>query len=157
MKEFKFTLTKEEVIDYYTYLLSSTKSNRLKQLFFVLSVPSLLWLSFAFFKIENKVITSIFGIISILWIMIVAPRFWKIYTRINIGEVFLKKNNLTQLEEVRIKLYKEKLFVNKTEYDLSKDIKIVKTKLLTIFFFPTQPIAIPNRLLSDDNMNHNGN
>lgn len=149
MKEFKFVLTKEEVIDYYTYLLSSTKSNRLKQLFFVLSIPSLLLLSYVFFKIKNNVIITIFVTVAVIWIMIIAPRFWKIYTRINIGEVFLKKNNLTQFEEVKIKLYKEKLIVNKTEYSLNKDVRIVKTKLLTIFFFPNQPVAIPNRLLND--------
>lgn len=147
MKEFSFTLSQEEVIDYYTYLLSSSKSNRMKQLFFVFSVPLLLLLTYLYFKLNNQIISIIFIIVSIVWIMIIAPRFWKSYTRVNIGKNFLKNNKITKFEEVKIQVNDDYLLVNGKKYNINKDVKIVKTSLVSIFFFPNQPVVIPNRFL----------
>lgn len=147
MKEFSFTLSQEEVIDYYTYLLSSSKSNRMKQLFFIFSVPLLLLLTYLYFKLNNQIINIIFIIVSIVWMMIIAPRFWKSYTRVNIGKNFLKNNKITKFEEVKVQVNDKYLLVNNKRYDINKDVKIVKTSLVSIFFFPNQPVVIPNRFL----------
>lgn len=147
MKEFSFKFTEDEVIDYYTYLLSSSTSNRLKQLFFMFSVPLLLLLTYLFFKINNIILNIVFIIAAVVWIMILAPRFWKSYTRINIGKNFLKKNNITKFEEVKVKVSDDYMLVNGKKYEMNNQIKIVKTPLISIFFFPGQPVAIPNRFL----------
>lgn len=147
MKEFKFKFNEEEVIDYYTYLLSSSFSNRLKQFFFIFSIPFLLLFTYLFFKLNNVIINILFIIIAVLWIMIIGPRFWKSYTRINIGKNFLKKNNITKFEEVNVKVDDAYMVVNNKRYDIDKSVKIVKTNLVTIFFFDKQPVAIPNRFL----------
>lgn len=147
MKEFKFKFSENEVIDYYTYMLSSQTSNRLKQIFFIFSVPLLLLLSYYFFKLNNTVIKIVFIIVAVGWAMIIAPRFWKSYTRINIGKNFLKKNNITKFEEVDVKVADTYMLVNNKRYEMNEKIKIVKTGLVTIFFFPGQPVAIPNRCL----------
>lgn len=147
MKEFSFKFTEDEVIDYYTYLLSSSTSNRLKQFFFMFSVPLLLLLTYLFFKINNIILNIVFIIAAVVWIMILAPRFWKSYTRINIGKNFLKKNNITKFEEVKVKVSDDYMLVNGKKYEMNNQIKIVKTPLISIFFFPGQPVAIPNRFL----------
>lgn len=147
MKEFSFKFTEDEVIDYYTYILSSSTSNRLKQFFFMFSVPLLLLLTYLFFKINNIILNIVFIIAAVVWIMILAPRFWKSYTRINIGKNFLKKNNITKFEEVKVKVSDDYMLVNGKKYEMNNQIKIVKTPLISIFFFPGQPVAIPNRFL----------
>lgn len=147
MKEFKFKFNEDEVIDYYTYMLSSQTSNRLKQVFFIFSVPLLLLLSYYFFKLNNMIVKIIFIIVAIVWAMIIGPRFWKSYTKINIGKNFLKKNNITKFEEVDVKVADTYMIVNNKKYEMNDKIKIVKTGLVTIFFFPGQPVAIPNRCL----------
>lgn len=147
MKEFSFKFNEDEVIDYYTYMLSSSTSNRLKQFFFIFSIPLLLLLSYLFFKLNNIVIKIIFIILSVVWALVIAPRFWKSYTRINIGKNFLKKNNITKFEEVKVKVSDTYMVVNDKKYEINDKIKIVKTGLVTIFFFPGQPVAIPNRYL----------
>lgn len=147
MKEFKFKFSEDEVIDYYTYMLSSQTSNRLKQIFFIFSVPLLLLLSYYFFKLDNTIIKIIFIVVAVGWAMIIGPRFWKSYTRINIGKNFLKKNNITKFEEVDVKVADTYMLVNNKRYEMNGKIKIVKTGLVTIFFFPGQPVAIPNRCL----------
>lgn len=98
MKEFKFTFKEEEVIDYYTYVLSSLPSNRLKQVFIIFSIPLLLILSYIFFRINNFVISIIFIIVGVIWALVIAPRFWRSYTKINIGKKFLEKNNIKKYE-----------------------------------------------------------
>lgn len=147
MKEFSFTFTEDEVIDYYTYLLSSSTSNRLKQFFFVFSVPLLLLLTYLFFKINNTILNIVFITAAVVWIMILAPRFWKSYTRINIGKNFLKKNNITKFEEVKVQVSDGYMIVNGKKYEINDKVKIVKTPFISIFFFPGQPVAIPNRFL----------
>ncbi|MBQ0036995.1 MAG: hypothetical protein KBT35_08790 [Firmicutes bacterium] len=147
MKEFKFKFSEDEVIDYYTYMLSSQTSNRLKQIFFIFSVPLLLLLSYYFFKLDNTIIKIVFIVVAVGWAMIIGPRFWKSYTRINIGKNFLKKNNITKFEEVDVKVADTYMLVNNKRYEMNDKIKIVKTGLVTIFFFPGQPVAIPNRCL----------
>ena len=79
--------------------------------------------------------------------MIIGPRFWKSYTRINVGKNFLKKNNLTKYEEVQVVVDDAYMMVNNKRYDINNKVKIVKTKLVTIFFFDNQPVVIPNRFL----------
>lgn len=147
MKEFSFKFTEDEVIDYYTYILSSSTSNRLKQFFFMFSVPLLLLLSYLFFKLNSTILNVIFIIAGVVWVMIIAPRFWKSYTRINIGKNFLKKNNITKFEEVKVKVGDDYMMVNGKKYEMNDKIKIVKTPYISIFFFPGQPVAIPNRFL----------
>lgn len=148
MKEFNFIFTKDEVVDYYTYLLSSQKSNRLKQVFFIFSIPLLILLTIVFFKLDYIIVKIIATVLSIVWIMIIAPRFWKSYIRANIGEEFLKKNNITKFENVNVKVDDDYMIVNGVRYDISSEVKIVKTKLVTIFFFKESPVAIPNRFLN---------
>ena len=147
IKTFRFTFTREEAVEYYTYLLSSTAANRLKQIFFIFSVPLLLVLTGVFFKIRNLIISIIMAVVAIVWIMIIAPRFWHAYTRNNIGEKFLKNNNLTVFPEVKVVIEKNRMTVDGKEYLLADKVRIVRTRLLTIFFFPGQPVALPNRIL----------
>jgi glucan phosphoethanolaminetransferase (alkaline phosphatase superfamily) len=147
MKKFSFVFTKEEAIEYYTYLISSSTSNRLKQLFFMLSVPLLLVLTAVFFKLNHILVIIILSIVSIFWLMIIFPRFWKVYIKSNVGEKFLEKNNLTNFEKVNVEIDDSRMVVNDKEYIL-KDAKLVKTKSLFIFFFPRQPIAIPRRIIN---------
>ena len=149
MKKFSFKLTEDEVIDYYTYLLSSSLSNRLKQVFFIFSVPLLLLFTYIFFKLNNVIINIVFIVVAVVWAMIIGPRFWKSYTRINVGKNFLKKNNLTKYEEVQVVVDDTYMIVNNKRYDINNKVKIVKTKLVTIFFFDNQPVVIPNRFLAN--------
>ena len=150
-KIFSFTFTREEAIEYYTYLLSSTKANRLKQIFFIFSVPLLLVLTYIFFKIRNIFISIVFAVAAIIWMMIIAPRFWHAYTSNNIGEKFLINNNLTVFTEVKVIIENNRMIIDGKEYLLNDNVRVVKTRLLTIFFFPGQPVALPNRIL--DNIN----
>lgn len=147
MKEFTFTFTKAEAVDYYTYLLSSKPSNRLKQIFIIFSVPLLLILTVVFFKLNQILIRIGVTVVSIVWIMIIAPRFWKNYTKINIGEKFLEKNNLV-FKPVKVKVEETALTVDGKRYEVTDKVKIVKTPMVTIFFFENQPVAIPNRFLN---------
>lgn len=148
MKKFSFKFEEEEVIDYYTYVLSSLPSNRLKQVFIIFSVPLLLILSYIFFKINNFVISTIFIVVGVVWALVIAPRFWRSYTRINIGKKFLEKNNIKRYDTVNVVVDNDYMEVNGKKYDFNNKIKIVKTELVTIFFFPGQSIAIPNRFLN---------
>lgn len=146
-REYSFTLTRQEAIEYYTYLLSSTRANRLKQFFFIFSIPLVILLSYFFFKPGNLVICMIMAAVSIMWMTMIAPRFWKAYTFNNIGEKFLEKNNLTEFPKVDVTIRNSRMTVNGKEYDLNDVIRIVKTGSLTIFFFPGQPIALPDRII----------
>ncbi len=146
-RKYSFTFTKQEAIEYYTYLLSSTRANRLKQLYFIFSIPLVILLSYFFFRPGNMVICMIMAAVSIMWMTLIAPRFWKAYTLNNIGEKFLEKNNLTEFPRVDVIIRNDCMTVNGKEYDLNDLIRIVKTGSLTIFFFPGQPVAVPNRVI----------
>ncbi|MDO4941112.1 MAG: hypothetical protein Q4E33_05430 [Erysipelotrichaceae bacterium] len=148
MKKFNFVFKEEEVIDYYTYVLSSLPSNRLKQVFIFFSIPLLLILSYVFFKINNFVISIIFIIVGVIWSLVIAPRFWRAYTKINIGKKFLKKNKIQKYENVEVEVGDDYMNVNGKKYDFNNKVKIVKTETVTIFFFPGQSVAIPNRFLN---------
>lgn len=148
MKAFNFKFSEEEVIDYYTYMLSSLPSNRLKQIFIMLSVPLVLIFSFIFFKMKSMIILSIFIVVCVLWIFFVGPKIWHSYTSVNIGKKFLNKNNIKNYEKVDVKVDDSFMIVNGKKYEFNNQVKIVKTKLVTIFFFKEQTIAIPNRFLN---------
>ena len=146
-RQYSFAFTREEAIDYYTYLLSSTRSSRLKQFFIMFSVPLVMLLSYYFFKVTNITVRVIMAAVSIIWVVMIVPRFWKAYTSNNIGEKFLEKNNLTEFPQVNVTIRYDTIIVDGKEYDLYDLKRIVKTELLTIFFFPGQPIALPNRII----------
>ena len=133
--ELHFTLTEENLIEYYRYLAEGLSSSKMYLIWIKFSIPLLCLCTVLIFKLWREPLWIFVILIIILgWWIFLSNHVWKRYLHNRVNASFLTKLNLTQFQEVTIRFGSEITLPNRV-LSYSEITKIIPLTTCLVFFY----------------------
>lgn len=147
---YQYKINKDELIEYYQFMIKRTKSFRRIAFWIKLSIPILIVATLLIFKLYPIFYVDVAAAaIFFLWITIGSQWVIRQFLYLRVGDDFLKEIKVKKFEEVEL-VFADDVFLNGEKISM-KDINIIPlTKNLLFTYHENSAFILPLRVLENN-------
>ncbi len=149
--DYRFTITEEEMYEYYQYIFALNPKNKRRAIWIKLSIPVLALLTVFLFRLYKYTwVVIVMCFLIVVWWVVLSGKLYSGFVNGQVQKWFTKNVNSTSFSEVHVQ-FEDNIIVDDKKIDYANLNTITPLKHILIFSYgENEMFIIPNRAVGEE-------